>query len=110
MCQISVRGPFISATTPTGTKIAWRTLHPTTSVVEYGPTPALGQRVGSETVTTDHVLQLTGLEPGTEYHYRVGGVANDTPRHSRPAAFSTLKPSGPVFNRCSEKLGFFDPE
>ena len=91
-----VRGPFISATTPTGTKIAWRTLHPTTSVVEYGPTPALGQRVGSETVTTDHVLQLTGLEPGTEYHYRVGGVASDTPRYSRSAAFKTLKSSGPV--------------
>jgi len=91
-----VRGPFISATTSTGTKIAWRTLHPTTSVVEYGPTPALGQRVGSETLVTNHVQQLTGLEPGTTYHYRVGGVANDTPRHSRPAAFSTLKPSGPV--------------
>jgi predicted phosphodiesterase len=91
-----VRGPLISATTTTGTKIAWRTLHPTTSVVEYGPTPALGQRVTSETSVTNHVLQLTGLEPGTGYHYRVGGVANDTPRHSRPAAFSTLKPSGPV--------------
>ena len=91
-----VRGPFIAATTPTGTKIAWRTLHPTTSVVEYGPTPALGQRVASDTTVTNHVLQLTGLEPGTAYHYRVGGVANDTPRHSRPAAFNTLKPSGPV--------------
>ena len=91
-----VRGPFISATTDTDTKIAWSTLHPTTSIIEYGPTLALGKRVVSETSVTNHVLQITGLEPHTEYHYRVGGVAEDTPRYSRLAAFQTLKPSGPV--------------
>ena len=91
-----VRGPIIESTTTTDTKIAWQTLKPTTSVVEYGPTTALGQQIESEMLTTDHVLQLIGLEPNTTYHYRVGGVAEDNPRFSKTTSFKTLKPSGPV--------------
>jgi len=91
-----VRGPFISATTSTGTKIAWSTLHPTTSVIEYGPTAALGQRIESEILTTNHVLRLIDLKPNTNYHYRVGGVAEGIPRFSKTTSFKTLKPSGPV--------------
>jgi len=91
-----VRGPIIESTTTTDTKIAWQTLKPTTSVVEYGPTTALGQQIESEILTTDHVLQLIGLEPNATYHYRVGGVAEDIPRFSKTTSFKTLKPSGPV--------------
>ena len=91
-----VRGPIIESTTTTDTKIAWQTLKPTTSVVEYGPTTELGQRIESEMLTTDHVLQLINLEPETEYHYRVGGVAGEIPRFSKTTSFKTLKPSGPV--------------
>ena len=50
----------------------------------------------NETLTTDHVLQLTNLKPGTEYHYKVGGEANGIPRYSQRAMFQTLKPNGPV--------------
>jgi hypothetical protein len=91
-----VRGPVIESTTTTDTKIAWQTLKPTTSVVEYGPTTALGQQIESEMLTTDHVLQLIGLKPNATYHYRVGGVAEDIPRFSKITSFRTLKPSGPV--------------
>ena len=72
-----VRGPIIESTTTTDTKIAWQTLTPTTSVVEYGPTAELGQQIKTEILTTDHVLQLIGLKPNSTYHYRVGGVAED---------------------------------
>ena len=58
-----VRGPIIESTTTTDTKIAWQTLKPTTSVVEYGLTTSLGKRIESEMLTTDHVLQLIDLEP-----------------------------------------------
>ena len=91
-----VRGPVIESTTTTDTKIAWQTLKPTTSVVEYGPTTALGQQIESEMLTTDHVLQLIDLKPNATYHYRVGGVAEDIPRFSKTTSFKTLKPSGPV--------------
>ena len=91
-----VRGPSIQSTTSTSTKIAWRTHAPTTSVVEYGPTPELGLKVENDTPKTDHALQLTGLKPGETYHYRVGGVAEGGARYSQTASFKTLKTSGPV--------------
>ncbi len=91
-----VRGPVIESTTSTDTKSAWQALKPTTSVVEYGPTTSLGQRIESEILTTDHVLQLLDLKPDTTYHYRVGGVAGEIPCFSKTTSFKTLKPSGPV--------------
>ena len=91
-----VRGPSIQSTSSTSTKIAWRTHAPTTSVVEYGPTPELGLKVENDTPKTDHALQLTGLKPGETYHYRVGGVAEGGARYSQTASFKTLKTSGPV--------------
>ena len=91
-----VRGPIVESTTTTDTKIAWQTLKPTTSVVEYGLTTSLGKRIESEMLTTDHVLQLIDLEPSATYHYRVGGIAGEIPRFSKTTSFKTLKPSGPV--------------
>ena len=92
----TVRGPIIESTTTTDTKIAWQTLKPTTSVVEYGLTTSLGKRIESKILTTDHVLQLIDLEPNTTYHYRVGGVAGEIPRFSKTNSFKTLKSRGPV--------------
>ncbi|MDP6914308.1 MAG: metallophosphoesterase family protein, partial [Verrucomicrobiota bacterium] len=91
-----VRGPVIESTTTTDTKIAWQTLKPTTSVVEYGLTTSLGKRIESEILTTNHVLQLIDLEPNTTYHYRVGGVAGEIPRFSKTTSFKTLNSRGPV--------------
>ena len=92
-----VRGPIIESTTTTDTKIAWQTLKPTTSVIEYGlTTTSLDKRIESEILTTDHVLQLIELEPNTTYHYRVGGVAGEISRFSKTASFKTLKSRGPV--------------
>jgi len=92
----TVRGPIVESTTTTDTKIAWQTLKPTTSVVEYGLTTSLGKRIESEMLTTDHVLQLIDLEPSATYHYRVGGIAGEIPRFSKTTSFKTLKPRGPV--------------
>ncbi len=91
-----VRGPIIESTTSTDTKIAWQTLKPTTSIVEYGLTTSLSKRIENKVPTTDHVLQLLDLKPNTTYHYRVGGVAGEIPRFSKTTSFNTLKPSGPV--------------
>ena len=91
-----VRGPIIESTTTTDTKIAWQTLKPTTSVIEYGLTTSLGKRIESEILTTDHVLQLIDLKPNTTYQYRVGGVAGEISRFSKTSSFKTLKSRGPV--------------
>ncbi len=56
--------------------LAWETNLPATSYVEYGPTTAYGQK--SEPTDRHyflHLHQLTGLETGKTYHYRL--VATD---------------------------------
>ncbi|MCL6519568.1 MAG: fibronectin type III domain-containing protein [Armatimonadetes bacterium] len=68
--------PAISAVSATITSfnqatITWKTDEPSTSVVEYGPTAAYGSNVSDTTLATQHSIILTGLMPGTTYHYRV---------------------------------------
>ena len=60
-------------------RILWQTLDSNPSgTVYYGKTPDLGQKVTAETgwnVDGEgfvHVIELTGLEPFTEYYYQVG--------------------------------------
>ena len=60
-------------------RILWQTLDSNPSgTVYYGKTPDLGQKLTAETgwnVDGEgfvHVIELTGLEPFTEYYYQVG--------------------------------------
>ncbi len=66
-------GPWSSDVTATGAgrvRVHWPTDWPTDSLVEYGPTSALGQSAYHEPLVTEHSVQIAGLEPG-HYHYRV---------------------------------------
>lgn len=57
--------------------ISWSTDQPSTSRVEYGPTSAYGAASPENAaLTTSHSVMLTGLTPGTAYHFRVHS-AND---------------------------------
>ncbi len=66
------RGPAINALTNDSVVIAWRTNANTSSIVQYGTTSALGNSVQNSTLTTLHIVELSGLSPGTTYYYRVG--------------------------------------
>lgn len=58
--------------TPDGATITWGTDEPADSRVEYGTAPAYGGSTGLNTaMVTAHSQSLTGLLPGTSYHYRV---------------------------------------
>ncbi len=59
-----------------GATIRWDTARRLNSRVEFGPTPACGESIDEPAVATRHAVTLTGLAPGTEYHYRVisGGL------------------------------------
>ncbi|MDQ7054925.1 MAG: fibronectin type III domain-containing protein [candidate division KSB1 bacterium] len=58
-------------TTQTAT-ITWQTDEPADTQVEWGVSPAYGQRSPLDTsLTTDHRVQITGLTPNTTYHFRV---------------------------------------
>jgi 3',5'-cyclic AMP phosphodiesterase CpdA len=53
--------------------IVWRTVGKTNSRVDYGETPAYGQKAVNHDSTDRHAVVLNGLQPNREYHYRVSG-------------------------------------
>ena len=71
--EVLTRGPYLQNVTPTGIVVRWRTDEPVDSRVRYGT--ALGSLDGitdDPAPTTEHVVPLSGLLPGTRYYYSVG--------------------------------------
>ena len=55
-----------------GGTISWVTDEPSNSQIEYGPTAAYGSSTAvNPSLTTQHAQVVSGLEPGTTYHFRV---------------------------------------
>jgi hypothetical protein len=78
MNRAQPRGPTISsvsasAVTPTSARITWTLSVPSTGQVEYGTTRSYGKRTKAERSFKyrTHVQELTSLQPGTRYHFRV---------------------------------------
>jgi len=67
----AISGVAASSITSAGATITWITDEASDSVVEYGPTTAYGSASSSTAMVTSHARTLTGLVPGTPYHYRV---------------------------------------
>ena len=68
-----LRGPYLHVATPSGVVVRWRTDLPTESRVSFGPTPtALASSVTQPGPTTEHEVELTGLDPDSIYYYEVG--------------------------------------
>lgn len=74
-----------------GAIISWTTDVPSDTQVEYGTTTAYGNLTPlNPNLTSAHWTQLTGLIPGTLYHYRVrSGDANGMLAASDDFAFTT---------------------
>jgi len=66
-----LRGPYLQSVTSDSVWVVWDTAEPSVGRVEYGSTPRWGQVVTEEQEALHHQVQLTGLIPGTVYHYRV---------------------------------------
>ena len=61
-----------SAITPTSATISWYTSVAGDTQVEYGPYSTYGSMTAlSAAMVTSHQISLTGLAPGSLYHYRV---------------------------------------
>src|SRR5688500_16136254 len=66
------RGPYMNMATQSSIIIRWRTDLATDSKVSFGTTAgSLTQSVTDNTQTTDHIVQLTGLDNVTKYVYSV---------------------------------------
>ncbi|MBD2702388.1 metallophosphoesterase family protein [Spirosoma sp. BT702] len=67
------RGPYLTLGTKTGATIRWRTNVANIGQVTYGlSTTSLTGVVSEPSSTTEHVIQLTGLQPDKQYFYTVG--------------------------------------
>ena len=70
------RGPYLQSASSEGIVVRWRTDEGGDSRVIYGPDPGqLSSSVVEPVVTTEHVVRLSGLDPGTRYYYAVGTSA-----------------------------------
>src|SRR5688572_1217609 len=67
------RGPYLQAAAPGQVTVRWRLTPPAAGRVRWGiRAGALTQTADDPAVTADHAVTLTGLSPGTRYHYTVG--------------------------------------
>jgi hypothetical protein len=76
------REPYVQGVTAYSAAICWVSQHPGSGVVEYGKTPELGRKETDPRVRRRHVVALAGLDPGSTYHYRVGGVGESSSKGS----------------------------
>ena len=84
--------------------VNWTTDEPSTSIVAYGRTAALGSEREDTAEVTEHRVELAGLSPGTTYRYRVSSAdsaGNAASSPASPATFTTPA-SGLVDSRTSE--------
>jgi PKD repeat protein len=96
-----VSGPGIGDVQIDQVTIVWRTDEPADSFVDYGAATTYGNRAGDAALVRAHEVTLSGLEGGTEYHYRVsstdlaGNSSTTDPagsdRWSRDLTFRTRK-------------------
>jgi hypothetical protein len=82
-----LRGPYLQLATPTSLVIRWRTDTTEASVVSYGlARNQLTSVAKSEGITSEHIVQLTGLQPATKYYYSVGAAPLPPPSAEKKAA------------------------
>ncbi len=71
--QTIIRGPYMNLATQAGIIIRWKTDVATDSKVKFGTTAGnLDQSVVVDSITNEHIVQLTGLTASTKYFYSVG--------------------------------------
>ncbi|MFH0828807.1 MAG: fibronectin type III domain-containing protein [Candidatus Kerfeldbacteria bacterium] len=86
--QTLITNVQVSSISPTSVVITWTTNEPATSKVRYGTSTDYGLEVSDNALVTSHSLTITGLTPGTTYHYEVISVGSTTD-HDADATFTT---------------------
>ncbi len=77
---VMISGVNAGNITDTSATITWTTDQPSDSTVNYGNSTALGSTLYSGNLTTNHLVNLTGLAPATLYYYEVSST--DTNGHT----------------------------
>jgi len=69
-------GPDVSAVTTSTAAITWKTDVSSGSLVDYGPDTNYGSSASDASTVKTHSITLTGLTPGTTYHFKVTSSAS----------------------------------
>ena len=69
---VVTRGAYLQKVTPSSIVIRWRTDVACNSIVNYGSSLSYGTTVSDQTLTTEHIITLTGLSANTRYYYSIG--------------------------------------
>lgn len=89
----SISGITVSNLTFNSAVVTWTTDQATSSLLEYGSTPAYGNSVSDSALATVHSLQLQNLTQGTLYHFRIAATnVYDSSSASEDSMFTTLSP------------------
>jgi len=90
---IILSGPYEDNLQPNSVQLHWTTNVASSSIVDYGTTPAFGSTVTDNTPVTTHAVVVPSLSPATVYDYRIGsGDVNGT-NYSTTRLFSTASPA-----------------
>ena len=93
--QQVVRGPYLQKATPTSIVVRWRTSQATDSRVRFGYAPGLlSEQVIQAGARTEHIVELTGLDPDTRYFYEVGTSSGGLVGNDSDHFFYTSPPVG----------------
>jgi hypothetical protein len=63
--------PYLNLVDGTTVVVSWRTMAPSTGIVRFGTTAALGDELASSTAGNLHHVTLSNLVAGSAYHYEV---------------------------------------
>ena len=95
-----------SAVTNSSATITWSTDQASTSQVDYGTTTAYGSSTTLDpSLVTSHTVQLSGLSPGTTYHYRVDSTDAGGTTSSGDFTFTTTN-AAPQFSLALSNGGY----
>lgn len=95
------RGPYLQLATPTSMVVRWRSDVASESLVRYGLSPReLTKSAKSAGILTEHIVQLSNLQPGTCYFYALGlaisGGGEDSAVSGAVSSFVTPPLPGPA--------------
>ncbi|MFI5452747.1 purple acid phosphatase family protein [Pedobacter sp. UC225_61] len=90
-----IRGPYLQVATPNSMTIRWRTNVLDRSKVVYGSVPnKLEMQATDSTLTSEHIVKLSGLKPLTKYYYAIGNLSNNPIEGDTSNYFYTLPEKG----------------
>lgn len=90
-----ISGITVSGITTTGATISWTTDVASTGVVASGQTTAYGSTTSPTASGTSHNRTLSGLTPGTTYHFQVRATASGLTSNSSDRTFTTTQETAP---------------